>query len=381
MLKSRGRKQDIDFRKDEVSYIMQRWRGAASCSLIGVASVGKSNLLQHLIDPDVHRAYLPQMGIGQFKPVIIDPNLLGPLPTNDAEKSQISSWAGYELMLHRLFMAFYPFDDIIGPEEGERFYQLYEQLQDGKNPLYAYMGLRYFELALDILMRHDIHVVFMFDEFEKMLRKLPENFFQALRGLRDANKRNLSYLTFARAPLNILVEQYDKDPLEMEPFTELFTDNILYIPPYNEIDAKKMVDALMDKNGKRYSDIAINFLLTTTGSYAGLIRSGFSILGALGTINQSSVMDSNLIRQMAGRRPIRMECERIWQSLTPPEQHILRASAGLETYDSNPETDDAVTMLIQKRLLYIDHANNNLHIQPPLFKAFVLNNSDAKTLD
>lgn len=375
MATPRGRKQDVDFRKKEVSYIMQRWSGADSCSLVGAASIGKSNLLQHLVDPDVQQAYMQIKNVNQFKPVMIDPNLLAPLPNDGDDKDQKRSWAGYELMMHRLFMAFYPFDSILGTEEGNRFYQLYQQLQNGNNPLYTYMGLRYFELALDILFRRGIRVVFMFDEFEEMLKKLPEKFFQTLRGLRDANKRYLSYLTFTRAPLPILVDKYDKDVLDMEPFTELFTDNILYVGPYNDVDARKMINSLMHKKGKSYSDIAVNFLLTTTGSYAGLIRSGFGVLSALGEIDNSSIMDSNLIFQMASRRPVRTECRSIWLSLTSPEHHVLRASAGLEEYNSNPETEEAVTMLMQKKLLDIDRGTNNLHIQPPVFKAYVMNNT------
>ena len=46
------RKQPLEFRKEEVSYVMKRWQAAESCALIGVGSVGKTNLLQHLIDPD-----------------------------------------------------------------------------------------------------------------------------------------------------------------------------------------------------------------------------------------------------------------------------------------------------------------------------------------
>ena len=377
----RGRKRELNYRKEEVTYVMQRWRASDSCSLIGVGSVGKSNLLQHLADPEVQEAYMNITKSGQFKAIIIDPNLLGPLTSEGSDKNQKSSWAGYELMMHRLFMAFYPFDEIIGREEGQRFYQLYQQLQNGNNPLYAYMGLRYFELALDLLMRNGIRIVFMFDEFEEMLKKLPEKFFQTLRGLRDANKRYLSYLTFTRAPLNVLVQQFGKDVLDMEPFTELFTDSILYVGPYNELDAKRMVNDLMAKNDKNFSEAEVDFLRWATGGYAGLIRSGFRVLDAIGKIDHSSTMDDQAVRQMASRRPIRTECHTIWMSLTAPEHHVLRAVAGLENYNSNSETEAAVAMLVQKRLLYIDRINDNLHIQPPVFKAFVATNPDRDVTD
>ncbi len=370
---SRSRKQPIDFRKEEVAYVMQRWRAADSCSLIGVGSVGKSNLLQHLANPDVQKAYMNITGASEFKAIIIDPNLLGPLGSNDNE--QIRCWAGYELLMHRLYMTFYPFE-VLGKEDGQRFYEVYQNLQDGSNPIYAYMGLRYFELGLDYFMRRGIRIVFMFDEFEEMLKQLPIKFFQTLRGLRDTNKKQLSFLTFTRAPLASLVEQMELSVLDMEPFAELFNDSIYYVGPYNEVDARRMVDNLIGRNQKTVTEQSITFLIWATGSYAGLLRSGFRLLDALGTIDSSSTMNDELVRQLAIRRPIRMECKTIWTSLTPAEQHVLKAVARLLEYNSNTETEQAVAMLVQKRLLRVDKFQQTLHIEPPVFRAFISTNPD-----
>ena len=373
----RTRQQPIDFRKEEVSYVMQRWRASDSCSLIGVGSVGKSNLLQHLANPKVQAAYLNITQTDQFadrfKAIIIDPNLLGPLP--DKNQVQERCWAGYELMMHRLFMAFFPFSNL-SEEDAQSFYDAYGALQDGTNPLYAYMGLRYFERGLDFFMRKGIRIVFMFDEFEEMMKHLPAKFFQTLRGLRDANKRYLSYLTFTRAPLSTLVDQFGLSKLDLEPFTELFTDNIYYVGPYNQQDARRMIDNLMDRNAKNYPDHTIEFLMWATGSYAGLIRSGFRLLDAVGTINPNDYLNDELARNLALRRAIRMECQTLWMSLTEPERHVLRAVAKLETYNSNTETEMAVAMLVQKRLIHVDKLNQTLHIQPPVFRLFVATNPE-----
>ncbi|MDX1993918.1 MAG: hypothetical protein SF029_16140 [bacterium] len=369
----RGRKQPLDFRKEEVAYVMQRWRAAESCALIGVGSVGKSNLLQHLANLEVQKAYMNITGSNEFKAIIIDPNLLGPISPDDSD--QVKCWAGYELMMHRLFMAFYPFDVLDGGD-AEEFYQTYGMLQNGSNPLYAYMGLRYFERGLDFFMRRGIRIVFMFDEFEEMLRQLPVKFFQTLRGLRDTNKRQLSYLTFTRAPLGSLVEQLDKPELEMEPFTELFNDSNYYVGPYNDIDARRMVDNLIGRNGKMVNDQAVQFLMWATGNYAGLLRAGFRLLDALGPIHSGAMMNDELARQLAVRRPVRAECRTIWGSLTPAEQYVLKAVARLVEYNANPETDQAVAMLVQKRLLRVDKLQQSLHIEPPVFRAFISTNPE-----
>lgn len=370
-MEQRTRKQPLDFRKEEVAYVMQRWRAADSCSLIGVGSVGKSNLLQHLANAEVQKAYMNIAGAHEFKAIIIDPNLLGPLNTIDND--QVRCWAGYELMMHRMFMAFYPFE-MLSAEDARDFFSTYEALQNGSNPLYAYMGLRYFELGLDFFMRRGVRIVFMFDEFEEMFRQMPVKFFQTLRGLRDINKRQLSYLTFTRAPLMSLVDQMELPLLDIEPFVELFNDSVYYVGPYNEIDARRMIDNLSGRNQKALTEHAVSFLMWATGNYAGLLRSGFRLLDALGTITSSATMNDELVRQLAARRPIRTECSTLWKSLTSAEQYVLKAVARLVEYNANTETEQAVALLVQKRLLRVDKLQQTLHIEPPVFRAFVATN-------
>ena len=40
--------------------------------------------------------------------------------------------------------------------------------------------------------------------------------------------------------------------LDIEPFVELFTDNVYYVGPYNEKDARKMFDELISRRQKNY---------------------------------------------------------------------------------------------------------------------------------
>jgi hypothetical protein len=370
----RTRKQPLEFRKEDVGKIMERWRASESCSLIGVGSVGKSNLLQHLADPDVQAHYMELAQVQNFKTVIIDPSLLGPLPIAGVNMDQIRCWAGYELMMHRLFLAFYPFDTLT-KEEAKQFGETYQALQDGTNPLYAYMGLRYFELGLEFFMRRGIRIVFMFDEFEEMMRQLPVKFFQTLRGMRDSNKAQLSYLTFTRAPILDVAQQLDIPLLSIEPFAELFTDNNLYIGPYNETDARRMTDSLMKRNQKSYDEYIINFLLWATGRYAGLLRAAFRALDSLGEIDSATIMTSaeTLVRQIATRQAVHTECRTIWLSLNQMEQYVLKAVVGLASSidTTDPDTGGAVALLVQKKLLRLNREHQQLIIEPPIFSAYV----------
>jgi hypothetical protein len=373
----RTRKQPLEFRKEEVGRIMERWRANESCSLVGVGSVGKSNLLQHLADRDVQVYYMEAARVENFKAIIIDPSLLGPLPIAGVNMDQIRCWAGYELMMHRLFLAFYPFE-VLTKDEAKQFVEAYQALQDGTNPLYAYMGLRYFELGLEFFLRRGIQIVFMFDEFEEMMRQLPVKFFQTLRGIRDSNKSQLSYLTFTRAPMLEIAQQLEIPLLSIEPFAELFTDNSFYIGPYNETDARQMVDSLMSRNQKSYGDYVVNFLLWATGRYAGLLRASFRALDTLGDLEPSVVMTSgeSLVQQLATRRSIATECKTIWTSLNQTEQYVLKAIAGLDSSvdTGDPEIGEAVALLVQKRLLRVNKAQKQLIIEPPVFNAYIARN-------
>ena len=370
----RNRNQSMEFRQQEVGYVMERWRAADSCSLVGVGSVGKSNLLQHLSDEAVQSFYMKDVAGGKpFKAIIIDPSLLGPLPSsNSIDNDAIRCWAGYELMMHRLFLAFYPFNNL-SADDARIFYDTYQALQDGTNPLYAYMGLRYFELGLEIFMKQGTQVVFMFDEFEEMLKQLPVKFFLTLRGLRDANKRNLSYLSFTRSPLPQLVEKFSIDALEIEPFTELFNDNIVYVGPYNENDARNMVSDLVKRNDRKYEPYAIDFLLWATGRYAGLLRSSFRALDTLGDLDANTVMtrSEQLLYELVSKRAVRSECETIWKSLSEEERKMLMEFAGARpNIDPNKyEVQQVFALLQQKQLLKVQ--GNRIIIDPPVFHVYV----------
>lgn len=371
---SRGRSQPITFRQQEVSYIMERWRGSESCSLVGVGSIGKSNLLQHLANPNIQGFYLKDVAANkQFRSIIIDPALLGPLPTLDTPNSEpIRCWAGYELLMHRLFLSLYPFDGM-QPNDVQAFYDAYQSFQDGTNPLYAYMGLRYFELGLELLIKQGYQIVFMFDEFEEMLRQLPVKFFLTLRGLRDANKKQLSYLTFTRSPLLSIIEELGVDPLAIEPFTELFTDNMIFVGPYNESDARNMMLDLSSKSSRKHEAYALDFVLWATGRYAGLMRSSFRALDTFPELDANMIMTraDDLVQELSYKRSVRVECQTIWLSLSEKEQELLKEfmNAKPKVDPNDYETQQTYALLQQKQLLRPQ--NGRVTVEPPVFRAFL----------
>lgn len=364
------RKQHLNFRHEEVTYITKRWNAIEPVSLVGVGSIGKSNLLHHLTDTDVHHKYLQQSS-KQFSTIIIAPYLLGPLPSEGDNVDQHKCWAGIELIMHRLYMAFYPFD-FLSEQDAQRFFELYQSLQNGNNPIYAYMGLRYLELGLKILFDNNVHIVLMFDEFDELLRTMPYKFFQILRGIRDNYKSKLTFLTFTRNTLPVLVEQLNMDYYSIEPFIELFTDNVLYVGPYNDQDALFMLDTLIKRDPKNsYPEHIYEFLLYASGRFAGIMRASFRVLESLGDIYPETLHDEDTIRRLSQRTPVKTENTTIWLSLSPMEQQVLKAVAQLTTYNDGERFEEAIKGLLQKRLLTIDHSSESLTITPPVFRHFI----------
>jgi hypothetical protein len=64
-------------------------------------------------------------------------------------------------------------------------------------------------------------------------------------------------------------------------------------------------------------------------------------------------------------------------SLNQSERYVLKTVARLTPYHRSEETEDAVTMLVQKKLLHVDRVKDALEINPPVFRAFVASNPDV----
>jgi len=363
------RQYRLEFRKEDSIYIFDRIRNSTSASLVGVGSIGKSNLIAHLLNPLVHHHYLGAEEATSLSLIRIDANMLVPLSSHAESDDAMRAWSGYELLMHRMYLSYHPFH-LLDNEEKEQFYQLYQALQDGRNPLYASMGLRYLELALTLFVRKGQKIVFLFDEFEHILETLPIKFFLTLRGLRDTYKSQLSFLTFSRSPLPVLVDRMGLDAIEIEPFVELFNDYVRYVGPYNEKDAQEMIATLSERSKVQVSESTITTLLQVTGRFAGLLRASWKVLESL----PSSVLmppPVTLASFLIQRKAIQLECQSLWDSLNSSEQMILRTVARLQPAVVMTETEDAVNMLVQKRLLRVNAAKTELQIEPAIFRAYL----------
>lgn len=145
----------MTYRTRETTAVLTAWTAGQCVSIVGVGSAGKSNFVQHLASAGSINARAMDWP-DDLLPIIIDANLLGPLPEpGQPDRNALAFWAGCELMLHRTFMALYPFTSF-SEDERATLYQAYEALQDGTNPLYAQLALRYLELGLSVPLLHGL---------------------------------------------------------------------------------------------------------------------------------------------------------------------------------------------------------------------------------
>lgn len=340
------------FRQAETQAVLRAWSAGQSVSIVGVGSAGKSNFLQHLTTTGT----VP----GDILPVLIDANLLGPLPKQgDPARGPLAFWAGCELILHRIFMALYPFESMSSSEQ-TTLYQAYEALQDGTNPLYTMLALRYLELGLDVPLRHGLRIAFLFDEFERFAVLLPAGFFQALRGLRDLHKRQITFTTASRGLLTSVMEDAGADLLDVEPFTELFVDRVIYLSAYTRADAEAMAGDLLVRYGAVMGADTISALIDYTGGHPGLLRAALNAFIERPVLASTpAAMHPPALLALEG---VAQECSAIWSSLSENEQQALLAR---QAGDCAAGAGDAELLLQRKRLL----SENGVAI-PPVFAAF-----------
>lgn len=365
---STKRRYPLDYRLEEVNYLMRRWRTGASVSIVGVGSSGKTNLLQHVLEPVTRQHFLKHEAT-VIIPIVIDANLLGPVPTQTPfDAHSLRCWSLYELMLHQLYLGLYPFSSLSG-EAVEQILRAYRALHDGRDPNLAYMALRYFELAIDTVVRSGIRVVFIFDEFEETLRRTPGEAFRALRALRDEHKRSISYTALSRAPLPVLITQFNLSAAEIEPFIELFSDDVLFLGAFSDRDAQRFLSEWNTRYGDPLSPELLNAIYRITGGHAGLMRAAFHYLRDLNS--QAGSVTTLDVDQILTSPALLWESETIWKGLSPMEQDVLKAVIQRVNYNITEETETAVSLLIRRRLLVVDRQTNTLNIQPPIFAHFL----------
>jgi DNA-binding winged helix-turn-helix (wHTH) protein len=285
----------ITFRKFEVTQILSALQAGDSCALVGIGSVGKSNLMRFLQRPDVGQAYLGEAWT-DFLLVYIDLNKL----------LKVSLWGLFELMLHQLLVEL--------PQRGvdAATLQTIDDLhQRATQPKTKFLALRYLDRAINLVCHKlQLRLVFLIDEFDGLCRALPPRGFAALRALRDDYKYRLMYVVATRLELKRL----RPDVAQMEAFEELISSHTVWLGPYSAEDARFTLQRLEARHNQPLPEAAAADVLQVSGGHPGLLREVYHLA------RQSQV---DLAQAAAHHAPLTDECQRIWLSLNQDEQQAL----------------------------------------------------------
>lgn len=334
-----------EYMTEDCGFVFRNLHAGESCSLVGIGSVGKSNLLQHLTRDDVQAHHVGADNAPYLLTVYLDPHTLIQLHGRALDMAG-ASWAGYELMLSRLHRTLLHGEaaragdssarsgggrssskrDASLPTLAEQVAPFVDRVRS-HDAVTRQSGLRHIEDALYTIFTADDRwrVAFLLDEISGF-DGLPAAFFQSLRGLRDQYKGRVAYITASRTPIEeVLGGLSGRDYAAMREFTELFRGQTRYISPLDEASAAAVIDRFIARykasfdiyeRGKAFLNEQVTAL---AGGHVGLMRRSFKPAVQYLIDGERGTLMDHLLRD----RGVASECETILRSLTEAEGQVL----------------------------------------------------------
>lgn len=309
------------YRHREVTQIMDAIQAGDSCTIVGIGSAGKSNLLRFLQRPDILQDRLgPEWE--RCLLVYVDGNKL----------LECSAWGLWELMLHQTTLALQ--ERGAAAEVLAALDELYHKATLAETRAFA---VRHLDRALHLVRtRLDLRLVFLLDEFDMLYERLRAAGFAALRALRDDHKYALTYLVATRQEWRRLRQE----PAAAEAFEELVSPHTIWLGPYSEPDARDMLERLAARHGKALDGITQRELIKETGGHPGLLSAAY----------RTAVEQPKLLgRSLRSSKRVQDECRRIWYSLPADERQTVGALA--VDPDNHPPTGPMPARLQEKGLI------------------------------
>lgn len=337
----------ITFRYHLVAQLMRLMQAGESAAVVGVASVGKSNLVRCLQQADIQAAHL---GADKSEILIIL------MDSNDL--AAITDWNFLELLLYRLSL--HGQSANLPAEVVTRLEEWHEKV--ARRPDDALNAQRCLEQALHWLCQvKGLRVVFLLDEFELIYPQLSQRTWANLRALRDKNKYSLSYLLFLRRDLE------DVRPVtpEVEAFVELFQTHILGLKPYDLPGTELMLERLSLRQQVDWPVQYTGQVFDLSGGHGGLIRVIFG--KALPALKEGRSPDWSTLFNDA---EVRDECGKIWSGLITAERVWLAEFAETGKWETKPDGGVASDKLTRKGLIVAEPTQES-RLFSTLFTAFV----------
>lgn len=299
----------ITYRTDLMRAIYLHLDAGKCGALYGIASSGKSRLVEFMGRPDVRRRYSGEDWPRTLLPWVDGNDLL-----------EHTEWGLCEKILSAILA-----DMAQLPERGgaarAKAAEWYWQLIRSENKALA---RRYLAFAIEDLV--DYRIVLLLDEMEEFMAGADDLVFAGLRGLRDRFKRDNQYrVLYLLTSRRKLVHVHPGDSLAFASFRELFKDFTQPLGCYRHDDAAEMLKRLSGVYSLQRvltSDL-VEQLIEVTGGHAGLIDAAYHS----GT--EADWGRANLASALIGADSVFNECVSIDESLDEADMQAVEAiSAG-----------------------------------------------------
>ncbi len=297
----------LTFRSEVIGPLVAKLRAGESCSLIGVGSVGKGNVVRHLQREDVLQHYFLDDALHTLY-LYVDCNDL-PHYTEQALYSEILNVMSKEV--RRLGDA----GAMLQPQIAALWH---ETVTPGSEPLVRHNLEGAIAMVLDGPAQS---IILLLDDCDGLMAEATPALLRSLRALRDDHKLRFMYVTVSRRELSRL-RPMSRD---FETFFELFAAHTIAVKPYREGDAIFMLERLaarQETHPRPLSDAEIRRLIEITGGHAGLLKQVYEA-----TRHGERALDPDLASILINKQLVWAECEKVWEDLEDYELSDLQALA------------------------------------------------------
>jgi len=282
------------FRKDEIDLILRFAARGESVGFMGIAGVGKSNIVNFLRDLPHNAFQSAQEGAGLFFPIVDAPQWQGTPESSWKMMVEALDQASKELVPPAGDNKVIPFD-----RDERSFKALQERLQW----ICRELGHK---------------VMFILDDFDQVVETGPLPMLERLNGLRSELRGLLSYLVITKRLPHILGRQLNL--AGNSKFYDLFRHNIYALTPYVRDDALQMLKHLNELAGNRLVEGQLFEIYRIAGGHARLLRLIFNIWIEEGATGIKATYFAN-------KPDVKQECHRILTNLHRHEQEVARRIA------------------------------------------------------
>ncbi|RME66413.1 MAG: ATP-binding protein [Caldilineae bacterium] len=324
----------ITFRAEITPKLMAEIQQGSCACIVGLAGVGKSNLVRFMQKPETLRHYIKGSSLASRIHILNVDCSPGDQPRDelyremDAAVRELIRVQGWPL----------PFLDA----EATPFETLRSRLRF-------------------LCQEKNLRVVFVLDEFEAVLRKQPAGVLEDLRRLRDDHREraNLLFIVITHILPHLVAHN---PPIRETKFFELIGERIYALGPYSRADVESMLDARMQIKGadpRVLTPAQRNVLYDLSGGHSRLLRALFDEYYPMFPATPQD--PGRLLREMPG---VGMACQHVWTHLHMDEQNLL-----LTVVQGRVISPTAETYLRKRGLLR--PGGRGLELFSPLFREYV----------